>query len=195
MSVAIDDGEFATTAPASAVDPNPITAETEDSYPELEEHIMLQPPQGFKPYFTLVEDRLTGEHHHPMVHYVFADDDPDLLTNAALETLHTDHVDGAVATDRFVLVDMSADGQEVVSTFSMSADWQGVVSRVTQAPSWGNDSASTQLMLRICGQGSLPGQRARIFQRKKGDVKGLTQILVDLQGDVESVVGSAGNTQ
>lgn len=210
-SIAIEDGDAPAPAPAPAASTSITGDAAEDSYPELEDHITLQPPPppphppaGLKPYFTLLEDRITGEQHHPTVHYIFADDDPDLLTNAALETLlHTPHhhqqqqPDAEVAsTERFMLVDMSADGQDIVSTSSLSADWQSFESSLAQAPSWGNDSASTQLMLRISGQGSLPVlRRGRGDQRRMDDVAGLTRLLDDVQMDLESVVvGNAGHT-
>jgi hypothetical protein len=42
---------------------------------------------SFQPLFTLIEDPITREHHHPTVHYIFADDDNDIITEAALRSL------------------------------------------------------------------------------------------------------------
>ncbi len=42
---------------------------------------------SFQPFFTLIEDTVTNEHHHPTVHYIFADDDTDIITEAALRSL------------------------------------------------------------------------------------------------------------
>ena len=42
---------------------------------------------GFQPLFTLLHDTQTSEHHHPTVHYIFADDDTDIITEAALRSL------------------------------------------------------------------------------------------------------------
>lgn len=44
--------------------------------------------QPFQPFFTLIEDRATNEHHHPVaVHYIFEDDEPDIITEAACRSL------------------------------------------------------------------------------------------------------------
>lgn len=43
--------------------------------------------QPFQPFFTLIEDKQTGEYHHPTVHYIFSDDDTDIVTAAALRSL------------------------------------------------------------------------------------------------------------
>lgn len=43
-----------------------------------------RPRPAFNPFFTLVEDATTSEHYHPTVHYIFSDDDTDILTDAAL---------------------------------------------------------------------------------------------------------------
>ena len=62
------------------------------------EHISYDPssahlPAGdevipsFQPFFTLIEDSVTNEHHHPTVHYIFADDDADIIAEAALRSL------------------------------------------------------------------------------------------------------------
>lgn len=52
--------------------------------PELDhpdqEHQQSLPP--FQPLFTLVTDSTTGATHHAHVHYIFSDDEPDLLTDA-----------------------------------------------------------------------------------------------------------------
>ncbi|KIW72462.1 hypothetical protein PV04_00653 [Phialophora macrospora] len=42
---------------------------------------------SFQPFFTLIEDSVTSEHYHPTVHYIFADDDTDMITEAALRSL------------------------------------------------------------------------------------------------------------
>ncbi|KAJ5605263.1 hypothetical protein N7510_010417 [Penicillium lagena] len=41
----------------------------------------------FQPFFTLIEDAHTSEYHHPTVHYLFSDDDTDIITEAALRSL------------------------------------------------------------------------------------------------------------
>lgn len=49
-----------------------------------------QPQIPFHPFFTLIEDSLTTEHHHPTVHYIFADDEQDIITEAACRALEQD---------------------------------------------------------------------------------------------------------
>ena len=61
------------------------------SYPQPVDE-QLQPPADFRPsitipYFTLIEDNTTGEHYHPSVHYIFEDDEPDLLLAASVRVL------------------------------------------------------------------------------------------------------------
>jgi hypothetical protein len=59
---------------------------------EEEEEQELRQPDGsaFQPFFTLIEDTLTHAHHHPTVHYIFADDDTDIVTEAACRSLAQD---------------------------------------------------------------------------------------------------------
>jgi hypothetical protein len=45
--------------------------------------------QQFKPFFTLIKDANTLEYHHPTVHYIFSDDDTDLVTDAAFRALES----------------------------------------------------------------------------------------------------------
>jgi hypothetical protein len=67
-------------------------AEDEDEipYPEPSSEQTLMPPPNFKPFFTLIEDTTSGEHYHPYVHYVFADDDPAIVTAASMRSLGLD---------------------------------------------------------------------------------------------------------
>ena len=53
-------------------------------YPEPSSEQTLLPPPNFGPFFALVEDLTSGEHYHPYVHYVFADDDPVIMTAASM---------------------------------------------------------------------------------------------------------------
>ncbi|OJJ96211.1 hypothetical protein ASPACDRAFT_46978 [Aspergillus aculeatus ATCC 16872] len=45
---------------------------------------------AFQPFFTLIEDANTSEYHHPTVHYIFADDDTDIVTEATLRALESE---------------------------------------------------------------------------------------------------------
>jgi hypothetical protein len=67
-------------------------AEDDDEipYPEPSSEQTLLPPPNFNPFFTLIEDSTSGEHYHPYVHYVFADDDPDIVTAASMRGLGLD---------------------------------------------------------------------------------------------------------
>ncbi|KAF7197218.1 hypothetical protein HII31_01643 [Pseudocercospora fuligena] len=175
----IDDNEF-------AAEPPPRPEEDEDiPYPEPEDDTQLQAPADFKPFFTLIEDPVTREHHHPVVHYVFADDDQDIITNAVLETLPPKRPDAGEVEDRFIVVDMAADGKQVVSATSLSANWQGLTTKVTQAPSWGDDSniADRGFMLRISGQEAREEKR-----RAKGDIHGLIKAFDDHLEDLNGLL-------
>lgn len=59
-------------------------------YPEPSSEQTLLPPPNFRPFFALIEDSTTGEHYHPLVHYVFADDDPIIVTAASMRGLGLD---------------------------------------------------------------------------------------------------------
>lgn len=45
-------------------------------------------PPPFQPLFTLVTDSITRTTRHPQVHYIFSDDDPQLLTDALADHAH-----------------------------------------------------------------------------------------------------------
>lgn len=64
--------------------------EDEIAYPEPSSEQTILPPPNFRPFFALVQDSTSGEHFHPYVHYVFADDDPILVTAASMRSLGLD---------------------------------------------------------------------------------------------------------
>ncbi|KAI8281494.1 hypothetical protein K4K60_004150 [Colletotrichum sp. SAR11_57] len=94
-------------------------------------------PAGF---FTLVSNASTNTTHHPTVRYIFADDDPDVLTSALAAQHAANQVSsssssaaaaGAPANNRAILLDVvpGEDGRwTVASAASLSADFA-----VTQA--------------------------------------------------------------
>jgi hypothetical protein len=127
--------------------------EAETAYEEAPPEALLPPPD-FKPFFTFIEDPETGEYHHPSVHYVFSDDDQDIVTEAALRALEpsTD----AEAEERVLIVDMAADGKTVESASSMSPQWQNLTTTIGQAPSWGDAGSGAErgLMVKISGKES-----------------------------------------
>lgn len=157
-------------------------------YPEPDQDAPLLPPSDFRPFFTLVEDD-TGEHHHPNVHYVFADDDPDILTSAALETLQESKHESRVE-QRFVILDLAADGTELVSATSLSPDWQAVQTKLTAAPSWGGHdgkSADKGMMLTISGREARK-EGAGKDKIRKGDIDALLKAFDEHMGSLDGVL-------
>jgi len=72
--------------PIATVDPEYSEHAIEsEQYPHTQSSLI--PP--FTPFFTLIEDTVTSEHHHPTVHYLFADDDSDIIAEAACRSLET----------------------------------------------------------------------------------------------------------
>src|ERR1700760_4366986 len=72
----------------------------------------LLPPANFNPFFTLIEDAATGEHYHPSIHYIFADDDPILLTAASMRALGVDETKLLSNPNNDLIEDRQGDGVE-----------------------------------------------------------------------------------
>lgn len=73
-----------TTVPVEQVSFNPVEPEP-GPLPSSESND--RPVVQFNPFFTLIEDTTTSEHFHPTVHYIFSDDDTEVLTEVSLEAL------------------------------------------------------------------------------------------------------------
>ncbi|PYI20139.1 hypothetical protein BO99DRAFT_402152 [Aspergillus violaceofuscus CBS 115571] len=84
-----------TSRPQSIIDRPPTAQQQQQQHLE---NIPSPPPpattipstSSFQPFFTLIEDANTGEHHNPTVHYIFADDDTDIVTEATLRALESE---------------------------------------------------------------------------------------------------------
>lgn len=200
-------------------------------YPEpTSEHTILPPP-NFRPFFTVVDDTTTGEHYHPFVHYVFADDDPVIVTAAAMRSLGLDDTrylprpegedkqqDLNVADEegqeppvesplppplpateeRFIIIDVAADGQTIVDAQSMSPDWQITNASTRIAPSFDESSPDSGQMLQIEGveiprryKGKAKGQPGETklgeaTDRSQGDIFGaLESLVIGVEGSLE----------
>lgn len=137
----------------------------------------LTTPPDFKPFFALVEDPITGEYHHPEVHYVFSDDeDQGVLTHAALEAI--DKEDNTLheaegPEERVAIIDMDYDGRTVLGVSSLNPEWQSLRTEVWQAPgsTGGSRHGGTDrgLMLRVSGK------EAGAKKLPPGDVDGLVE--------------------
>ena len=73
-----------TDQPADQADQTYNSEEDDDRQHESQHH-------QFQPFFTLIEDVHTSEYFHPTVHYIFSDDDTDIVTEAALRSLESEH--------------------------------------------------------------------------------------------------------
>lgn len=171
----------------------PDPQEEEPPYPEPEDEEPLLPPHDFRPFFTLIEDE-AGEHHHPTVHYVFTDDeDTDILTNAALQTLNDSEQpqEHDEADERFVVLDIDPTGKEVLSAKSLSPEWQSLKTHISPAPSWGGNEEGDDrgLMLRISGQEAR--KEASLKGKVKGDVNGLLRVFDEHLDGLTGVLGSS----
>lgn len=186
-------------------------------------------PSTFTPIFTLIHSSAHGseETHHPTIHYLFTTDaDADeSVTEAALRSLHPlstnntsnndsgEAEDGHVASvlppprpgveERYIVLDVSASGTEVVRARSMSARWQVLDVEVGRAPTWGAADAGDGegeggLMVRIKGveaggrevdgggDGDLEGLCA-VFERRMGELR---RVVEELDGNGEGEEGS-----
>ncbi|KAF2454302.1 hypothetical protein BDY21DRAFT_353592 [Lineolata rhizophorae] len=180
-------GELAACSPRLAPAYNAGDYDDDVPYPEGDSHQLLPPP-NFAPFFSLIDDIASGEHYHPAVHYVFADDDPDLVTAASLQALGVDSssrppgagedehaiAEGVAESqasllppprpgvrERFLIVDLAADGQTVTEAKSLNADWQVTETVIGAAPTWDEDTVENGgagLMLRIEGTSVADGE-------------------------------------
>ncbi len=143
-----------------------------------EEAVELRLPHPAEPPFSPLFTLLTSTHHpaqhqtthHPVMHYIFADDDPEALTEA-LASHHRsteeagDNSDGAPSgpgngSERAVVLEMAQNedgGLKIAWASSLSPDWAVVDARVTEMEGEGAASAVADynsrgpLMLRIEG--------------------------------------------
>ncbi|OJZ81548.1 hypothetical protein ASPFODRAFT_51939 [Aspergillus luchuensis CBS 106.47] len=76
-------------APAPAPVPQ-VHAPTEHEKPHETTSTTTSSHTTFQPFFTLIEDANSSEYHHPTVHYIFSDDDTDIVTEAALRALESE---------------------------------------------------------------------------------------------------------
>lgn len=142
----------------------------------------LQHQSPFQPLFTLVTDSTTHATHHPQVHYVFSDDDPDILTEALARHGHQASPDAsanrapppqAPPNERAIVLDLvpkladnshstSNPGYDVAWASSLSSNWAVVTTKVcamteensTNTTSLDNETGAGQrLVLRIEGVG------------------------------------------
>ncbi|KAL9625578.1 MAG: hypothetical protein Q9160_000291 [Pyrenula sp. 1 TL-2023] len=80
---------------------------------EDEERRERESRSNFTPFFTLIADKTTGAHFHPAVHYVFADDDPELIATAACDQLARDETTSQEASStRGVMGNSSKKGRQ-----------------------------------------------------------------------------------
>ena len=129
----------------------------------------LLPPRSFQPFFTMIKDVESGETYHPSIYYVFADDEPDPLSTAALNALdaYTPHalreaeakalIDGVPREEeRYIMVNMGPTGTNVVGARSLAPNWAVTSAQVRAAPTFdgGEAEESDGLMLMIEGLGS-----------------------------------------
>ncbi|EGS19348.1 uncharacterized protein CTHT_0048060 [Thermochaetoides thermophila DSM 1495] len=136
--------------------------------------IQAAPP--FSPFFTLLTSTSPSTNrqtlHHPTVHYIFADDDPEILTAALAQHHRSSEVEGGNGEagdddsnddsgpkDRAIIVDVEASpdgtGFEVAWASSLSPDWAVTMARVDRMGSYGDGGAALgpggNLVLKIEG--------------------------------------------
>ncbi|KAK8061414.1 hypothetical protein PG994_007780 [Apiospora phragmitis] len=159
------------TDPAHATSPTHELQPSSPGIPTAAEHEQDAQQQSppFAPIYTLVTNTSTRTTHHPHVHYIFNDDDPDILSQA-LAQQHGLNVDESTSDpkshSRTVLLDVEPDadgGYKVSWASSLSPSWAVVDARLSRItpPSEAegakpsdhaeNSQKSDRLMLRIDG--------------------------------------------
>ncbi|KAI5206337.1 hypothetical protein E4T39_02477 [Aureobasidium subglaciale] len=160
----------------------------------------LLPPPDFRPFFTLIEDPDTGEHYHPSVHYIFSDDNPDVVTSTIVDGIDREPASTSLEQrpstnrERMILLDVAPDGKTVNEAQSLSPHWQILKTTVGQAPSWADEVSRKDvpgLMLNIQGMEShklksqsdrLKGPQEDIMARVEAMIGGYSDCLATLEG-------------
>ncbi|KAL2018754.1 hypothetical protein VTK56DRAFT_460 [Thermocarpiscus australiensis] len=158
----------ASVAQSHSQSPQPVAAPVERALPPSPPSLLRQVQPSFSPLFTLLTSTSHSSNrqkiHYPTVHYVFADDDPEILTAALAQHHHGAHDDHGEEddwsgrSDRAVILDMEptdvGSGFEVVSASSLTPDWAVTSARVSRME--GGDGGATagpngSLVLKIEG--------------------------------------------
>lgn len=128
----------------------------------------------FQPFFALIENQSNAEHHHPTVHYIFADDDADIITEAACRALAQDEPQHAAeeggknelpvpvdcVREHYIILDVEpgeAGIYQVTKAHSLSSEWQVMNASISNAPTIDSTDADSGegLMLKIGGIGTV----------------------------------------
>ena len=125
---------------------------------------------------------MTGEYHHPEVHYIFSDDeDQGILTSAALRAIDKEDntlQDADGVEERVAVIDMDYDGRTVLGISSLSPEWQALRTEVWQAPGRSDNNkqggADRGLMLRVSGKESNASKKSA-GKQNSGDVGALVK--------------------
>ncbi|MCJ1379924.1 hypothetical protein MMC17_003027 [Xylographa soralifera] len=154
----------------------------------------------FNPFFTLIEDAHSPTTHHPTVHYIFSDDDSDLLTNTLLH-IHDSQAPNTQSRgtstsrradqetkERYVLLNLAASGTAVESVYSLTGDWQVLSAEIGQAPTLEGGGAEGGLMLRIKGT---EGPKAEGIEGL--GLEGLVETFGRRMGELRRVVEGGGS--
>ncbi|KAI3390316.1 hypothetical protein diail_10126 [Diaporthe ilicicola] len=133
--------------------------------PLVREEQLQRPQPPFQPLFTLVTDAATRATHHPQVHYIFSDDDPDILTAALARHGHQPSPDAsanqappphAPPNERAIVLDLvpkttdnhqsttlSAPGYDVAWVSSLSSSWAVVNAKTSAMTEESSNNANT----------------------------------------------------
>lgn len=144
----------ATSPPANTGSPNPAPASPPRQHhePQQEDEPREAPDATLPQLFTLVHNSTSKTTHHPHVHYIFADDDPEILTRALAASDPT--ASGGTDAARSVLLDVAQgdEGWQVSHASSLSADWAVVDAGLQpMEDAEGQEGGAGGLMLRIEG--------------------------------------------
>ncbi|KAF7561848.1 hypothetical protein G7046_g2296 [Stylonectria norvegica] len=175
--------------PGTDREPSPPAAAAGELHDDESPDIASPPLPPFEPVFTLLTNTTSNTTVHPRIHYLFADDDPSILTTPAVDD----------PSHRAVIVDLAAapadaPGRWAVSwASSLSGDFAVTAAGVAVQQ---NEGEAGALMLRVEGverepvdlkPESLPSSGSGALGRE--DVEGLAEEFKRRMGVLKKVVG------
>lgn len=167
---------------------------TKEQQPPPQQQDQREQPPPFQPLFTLVTDG-SGATHHPHVHYIFSDDEPDHLTDvlAQYSARHQYHQPDtvssgarsgtpALANDRAIVLDLVAkpptssdtapgggvNGYQVAWASSLSADWAVVSATLAPMTSAAADTSAAAQPANDAAAASSSSPPERLMLRIEG---------------------------